>query len=212
MNVKEFFYPDLRKIAVTLIIILIGWFSIDSFWNLMFYFCHSCLIQGRCPLYCSVLELKNSNLIISIPLAIGLSYLVACGIVSVANAINRKYRVEEMRGMLWRKLKSEEVERRMKREEEISEESIEEKERRLKEEEERIKKEKEKFYEYLDELNTKKLKEIGLDIKENKIRCSVCKRWKSIRKDQLLDLIKEHGISIIWKYVCRDCRKKFRIE
>jgi len=82
------------------------------------------------------------------------------------------------------------------------------KEQMIRETEESLKKEKEQIYKTIEELNVKKLSEMGFDITQNKIRCSNCKNWEIINIKNLTDMIKDHGMDIIWKYKCKDCKKR----
>lgn len=137
----------------------------------------------------------------------------------------------ELRGFLWRKLhekipsdekktkekKSEKEVPKIVEELPVEERELIEQERLIKEEEEFIKQEKERLFKTMNELNIRKLKEMGLDVVENKVRCSICKDWKPLskRKFQRKDLkvivgnmIKKHGIDIIWTYKCNECKTK----
>ncbi len=141
----------------------------------------------------------------------------------------------ELRGILWRKMQGmkrknkkepkkeekkprievkdkeisidEEELKKVAKEEELSEQEVKEEEELIREEEARIKEEKIKMYRFYDELNKIKLKDMGLDIVNGKIRCVVCKKWKGYTDEILLALIKRNGIDIIWKYMCEKCRK-----
>jgi len=99
------------------------------------------------------------------------------------------------------------IEKPVEKEEELTEQEVKEEEKLIREEEEKIKEEKIKMYRFYDELNKMKLKEMGLDIVNGKIRCVVCKQWKGYSEERLLDLIKKNGIDIIWKFMCDKCRK-----
>jgi len=92
--------------------------------------------------------------------------------------------------------------------EDLGEKKIKEMSNLIKEEEALVKEQKKKLEKYLDVINIKKLKSIGVDVKANKIFCSVCKQWKTIPKDQLTKLIQKHGFDIIWEYKCPDCKGK----
>jgi len=96
---------------------------------------------------------------------------------------------------------------RVEKEEELSEAEVKEEEELIREEEEKIKEEKIKMYRFYDELNKMKLKEMGLDIVNGKIRCVICKQWKGYTDEILLELVKRNGIDIIWKFMCDKCRK-----
>jgi len=207
MDLKSFFKPDLRKISLMVILSIAGWFFSDSFFNLVFFFCHSCLIEGRCPLYCSLLELKNLDMFTGIFSSLVTNYLLSCVIVSVIDLMKEKFGISNLRGILWRRLKSRRPENIQRIEVIEDEEAIKEKERMLREEEERLREEKKKFYEYLNEVNKKRLKEMGYDVEKEKIRCINCKKWKSCPKSELINLIKRYGISILWRYVCENCKK-----
>ncbi len=120
----------------------------------------------------------------------------------------------ELRGYFWRKMhetgdSSKETKPIEKRKEtQVEENDIVKKEQLIREEEELLKQEKEKLYKTIDELNIKKLLDIGLDTSQNKIRCSNCKNWEPINENNLAEMIKHHGINIIWKYKCKNCKKK----
>ena len=125
----------------------------------------------------------------------------------------------QLRGLLWRKLKEmekKEEKRDKKKEveeaEEIPEEELKEKEELLRKEEERLRKEKIKMLKALDEINKKKLKEMGLDIAKKRIRCILCKKWEAYNDEELLELIKKNDFDVIWKYICKECRKKLKKE
>ena len=137
-----------------------------------------------------------------------------------------------LRGILWKKLHSKKSEPKEKEktvekkeetppeEEEKSEEELQEEEEQImkeaemkeeealiREEEERMREEKIKMYRFRDESNKKKLRDMGLDVKEGKILCVVCKKWKGYTEEALMALVKRNGIDIIWKYICDKCRK-----
>jgi copper oxidase (laccase) domain-containing protein len=104
-------------------------------------------------------------------------------------------------------------------EEFLTENELIEREKLIKEEEELLKQEKEKLIKTINELNIKKLKDMGLDVVENKIRCSICKDWKPLSKRKFLrrepktiigNMIKKHGVDIIWTYKCKECKKKIK--
>jgi hypothetical protein len=122
-----------------------------------------------------------------------------------------------LRGLLWKKLHEKEDKKENSLPEmhkdnkkvELTEEErqVKEEEELIREEEEKIKEEKIKMYRFFDEINKMKLKEMGIDIVDGKIRCVICKKWKGYTDEGLLDLIKRNGIDIIWKYMCDQCRK-----
>lgn len=135
----------------------------------------------------------------------------------------------ELRGILWRKMHEEKpvIEERKKvieehkipeiKPEEIelpedsdSTEELIKHQQLIREQEEYIKEEKKKMAKFVDELNTKKLKDMGFDITQNMIRCSNCGKWKTVSKKELTNKMKKHGIDIIWKYVCRECAKSLK--
>lgn len=135
----------------------------------------------------------------------------------------------QLRGILWRKMQAmKEVkgkprpkleiklrgdymknreEPKEKIEESMEEGQAREEEELIREEEERIKEGKIKLYRFYDDLNRLKLKDMGLDVNKNKIRCAVCKNWEDYTEEKLLGLIKRNGIDIIWKFTCKKCRK-----
>ena len=138
----------------------------------------------------------------------------------------------QLRGVLWKKLHSKKAEPKEKVKEKLVDEKVtqeeelpegeelekeeeqimkeaemKEEEGLISEEEARIREEKIKMYRFRDESNKKKLKDMGLDVKEGKILCVVCKKWKGYTDEALIDLIKRNGIDIIWKYICDKCRK-----
>jgi len=149
-------------------------------------------------------------------------YVLSCSINKNLDEIKKKYGITTFRGILYRKLreekkiekteeKIEEIQKKIiyereKTTEELSEEQIKEKERQLKEEEEFLKEEKEKLRQQIDEVNIDKLKNMGLDIKENLILCSNCNNWKPLPMKRLLKRIEKKGFGIIWKYRCKECR------
>ena len=128
----------------------------------------------------------------------------------------------ELKGLLWKKIHEKEDEKekpspeipKEKKKEGFTEEEVKvkEEEKLIREEEDRIREEKIKMYRFFDELNKMKLKEMGIDIVEGKIRCVICKKWKGYTDEGLIDLIKRNGIDIIWKYICNQCRKSLLRE
>lgn len=151
-------------------------------------------------------------------------YVLSCSINKNLDELKKKYGITAFRGILYRKLTEEKriketqeklkekekkiIDEREKVIEESDEEKIKEKERLLKEQEEFIKEEKEKLRQQVDEMNTDKLKNMGLDIKENLILCSSCNNWKPLPRERMLKLIEKKGFEIIWKYKCRECKKQ----
>ncbi len=163
-------------------------------------------------------------------------FLLSCVIGLIVDKIKVRYGITSFRGLLWKKLqrkgpkpskKAEKPEKIEKaKEEPKEEEKVEEKkEEKLEEiegriDEEKIKKvaelirEEETFLrerrkelqKFLDEMNVKKLKNMGIDMKQNKILCSDCKKWKTLPKGKLTKLIEEHGLDVIWEYRCPDCK------
>ena len=114
----------------------------------------------------------------------------------------------ELRGILWRKINEMKQKPEQETEETLQEDEAKEEEEFLREEDVRIRKEKTKLYEFYDGLNRMKMKDMGLDIDNNKIRCTICKEWKDYTNEKLLGLIKRNGIDIIWKFTCKECRKR----
>jgi len=110
------------------------------------------------------------------------------------------------------KIKREEIEEKeevkLEEIEELDEEKIKEMSTLIREEEGFLKEQKEKLQKYLDEMNVKRLKSIGADVKENKILCSGCKRWIKLPKGKLTKLIEKHGFDVIWEYKCPECKGK----
>jgi len=151
-------------------------------------------------------------------------YVLSCSINKNLDEIKEKYGITTFKGFLWRKYKKEiKIEKPLEKIEErekkviyerekttegIEKEEIKEKERQLKEQEELIKDEKERLHQQVEEMNTDKLKEMGLDIKENLILCSSCNDWKPLKKERLAKMIGKKGFEIIWKYRCRECKKR----
>ena len=91
---------------------------------------------------------------------------------------------------------------------EMGEEEIKEMSTLIREEETFLKEQKKRLQKYLDETNIQKLKSIGVDVKENKILCSGCKRWIRLPRGKLMKLIEKYGFDIIWEYRCPDCKGK----
>jgi hypothetical protein len=114
----------------------------------------------------------------------------------------------ELRGILWRKIQEMKQKPKEETEEKMDEEEAKVEEQFIREEEIRLREEKKDLYEFYDSLNRMKMKDMGLDIDKDKIKCTICKKWKDYTKERLLGLIKRNGIDIIWKYTCKDCRKK----
>ena len=151
-------------------------------------------------------------------------FLLSCLSNWIIEKIKGKYGIVMIRGFLWRKLKKDwearkpeggkkkEKELPKKKEEkpeeteELSEEDIREMSKLIREEEGFIKGQKKKLEKYLDEMNLKKLKEMGLDIKGNKILCSNCKNWVELPRKQLMKLLGGYGFDIIWEYRCPKCK------
>jgi len=104
-------------------------------------------------------------------------------------------------------LEKEEKELQEEEEQIMKEAEMKEEEALIREEEERMREEKIKMYRFRDESNKKKLRDMGLDVKEGKILCVVCKKWKGYTEEALMALVKRNGIDIIWKYICDKCRK-----
>jgi hypothetical protein len=158
-------------------------------------------------------------------------FLLSCVINLIIEKIKLKYGITTFRGILWRKLekletrpldefkqpekiiekKEEKPKEKIKPElelKDIDEEKVKQMSEQIREEEVFLKEQKKKLGKYLDEINIKKLKSIGVDIRENKIYCTKCKQWKSLSKDQMLKLIQNYGFDIIWEYKCPDCGGK----
>jgi len=115
------------------------------------------------------------------------------------------------------KVQKEEIKPEEKKEEEakpeveiegIDEKKIKEMSSLIREEESSLKEQKKKLEKYLDEMNIKKLKSMGVDLKDNKIFCSGCKQWKTLPKGKLTKLIQKHGFDVIWEFKCPDCEGK----
>ena len=161
-------------------------------------------------------------------------FLLSCVIHLIIERIKVKYNIATFRGLLWRKLEKKEigplrkVERHEKVEEgkkeikpeekkeeiklgeleEMDEEKIKEMSTLIREEETFLKEQKKKLQKYLDKANIQKLKSIGVDVEENKILCSGCKRWIKVQRSKLMKLIEKHGFDIIWEYKCPECKSK----
>lgn len=226
MGLIGFFKPGWRKVLIfllPLIVSLIVFLAIPAkrpdVWEipdlLSFTFLHF-------PTYVEVLITTESQIINGLVFYIPW-YLFSCLMVWVNDTV-------ELKGLLWRKLqkgkegkeveegKHEEKEEEGKKEEEhekkeeerkveeLDEDKLKERKRHLEEEEKRIKEEKERLREELGRLNIEKLREIGLDIEKNKIRCVNCKKWETLSKDKILDLMKKEGLKIIWSYECKECK------
>ena len=142
----------------------------------------------------------------------------------------------ELKGLLWKKLrkgekgeeepkteaKKEEVKRQEKPKEEVkpevkpkSEEELRKMSEILRGEDEEIRKQEEmlkqkkiEIFKSYELLNIDKLRSMGYDMKQNAIRCVICRKWMSYDKEKLSELIKKNDVDIIWKYVCKECRKK----
>jgi len=129
--------------------------------------------------------------------------------------INDRFR---LKGLLWRKMHKIEYEPQIKKVEEIKPIEIHEYDKMIKRVIERehfligqeghIKEELEKIHEFRDQVNKKKLKEIGVDLDQGSIRCSKCYNWKKMTKKDLSDLIAKNDIDILWKYQCKECSDK----
>jgi len=160
-------------------------------------------------------------------------FLLACAISLIVEKIRMRFGITTFRGLLWRKVEKmefkplekvklpkkvekpkEEIELEEKKEVkpeeigEVGEEKITEMSTLIREEETFLREQKERLQKYLDEMNVKKLKSIGVDVKENKIICSGCKRWIQLRKGRLMKLIERYGFDIIWEYRCPECKHK----
>jgi hypothetical protein len=217
MDWKEFLKPDFRKILLFLLpmilltVVYVVSMTINSDeWKIddtpvnfiIFHF--PCFIEKK--LFCSganccFASIQNqifSSLISYLPW-----FLFSWFIVWANDKV-------ELRGYLWRKIQEKETSiKEIKTIENlpIEESEIVKKEQSIREQEEFLKQEKEKIYKTMDELNTKKLLEMGVDITQDKIRCSICKNWEPTNKKNLASMIKQHGIDIIWKYKCKNCKK-----
>ena len=150
-------------------------------------------------------------------------YILSCSINKNLEEIKKKYGITTFKGILWKKLregekieetheKIQEKEKKIlyqqeKAMEEVEEEKIKEREKLIEEQEELIKEEKEELRQEIDQMNTDKLREMGLDIKENLILCSGCNEWKPLTEKRLLKLIEKKGFGIIWKYRCTECKR-----
>jgi len=165
-------------------------------------------------------------------------FLLSCAIGLIVEKIRMRYGITAFRGLLWRKIEKietkpfkkvklpkkvekpkekpkEEIKPEEEKEEieleeleEVGEGKITEMSTLIREEETFLREQKEKLQRYLDEMNVKKLKSIGVDVKENKIICSGCKQWIQLRKGGLMKLIERHGFDVIWEYKCPDCKRK----
>jgi len=160
-------------------------------------------------------------------------FLLSCVIGLIVDKIRVRYKIMTFRGLLWRKLekKKEEPKKEKEKEEEpkkekkeeepeeekkeepeeiggASDETIKEMANLIREEETFLKEQKKEFQKFLDDMNVKKLKGMGIDIKKNKIICSGCKKWKTLPKGELLELMGKHGFDVIWEYKCPRCREK----
>jgi len=154
-------------------------------------------------------------------------FLLSCVIGLIVDKIKMRFSITTFRGLLWKKLEKGEIkplkkEKSRKKEEkieekkeepeievgEMSEKQLEEMANLLREEETFLKEQKKEFRKFLDQMNVKKLRSMGVDLEKNKILCSGCKKWKSLPKDKLLELIKNQGFDIIWEYRCPSCEEK----
>jgi len=160
-------------------------------------------------------------------------FLLSCVIHLIIGKIKVKFGITTFRGLLWRKLGKKEIgplrkiERPEKTEEKkeikpeekeeeikpgelegMDEEKIKEMSTLIREEETFLKEQKKKLQKYLDETNIQKLKSIGVDVEENKILCSGCKRWVKVQRGKIMKLIEKHGFDIIWEYKCPECKSK----
>ena len=222
MDWKEFFKPNFRKILVFLlpiifltVIYLITLAVNSEEWKInktpvdYVFFHFPCFIESK--LICKSSNCCFESIVTQIIGSIMFYspwFLFSWFIVWVNDKV-------ELRGYLWRKIhetsepskKTEPIEK-SKTEIPISDNELIKKEQEIRQEEERIKQEKEQIYRTMDETNTKKLFEMGLDLKEGKIRCSNCIKWEPVNKKNLMNMINKHGIEIIWKYKCKECKKK----
>jgi hypothetical protein len=214
MDWKEFLEPDIRKIILFILPIIfltvvyiilwitknVEWIGVTPVNFIIFHF--PCFLESK--LFChtssccfvSITTQVGSSLIFYLPW-----FLFSWFIVWANDKV-------ELRGYLWRKLQEKIPPRQIKLENPLpGEMEIVKKEQFINSEETLIKKEKEKIANDIDDLNIRKMLEIGLDMNQGLIRCSNCKSWEPTDKKRLSKMIKKHGIDIIWKYKCKDCRK-----
>jgi hypothetical protein len=237
MEWKEFLKPDERKIIFFLLMLIIAPFpyfaqseSTPSKIEVRFVWGFPPLVSSLYGYLPQSLQRVNAGIFevmrvkttyLWIPTYSFSLFLLSCTIDWFLERIKERYGIETYRGLLWRvfrkklkfRAKGETEKRREKLEgmestEEPSEEEIKEIAELIKREETFIQEQKRRLEEYVNELNTKKLKEMGLDIKENKILCSECKRWIALSREKTMKLLEKHGFEIIWKYVCPDCRQR----
>ncbi len=217
MDWKEFLKPDWRKILLLLLPIIfliviygLSWAINSDEWKIndnpvnyiIFHF--PCFIEKRlfCSTNCcfaSALTQVASCIIFYLPWFV-FSWFIAWA--------NDKV---DLRGYLWRRIHEKETpneEVKTTQETPIENSEIIKKKQSLLEEEKRLKQEREEIYKTIDELNVRKLLEIGLDVNQSRIRCSNCIAWESINNKNLSKMIKRHGIDILWKYKCKNCKKK----
>lgn len=218
MGLKEFFKPSWRKIllfllpmiflaivyAVSLAINSDEWKINDSPINyVVFHF--PCSIEKK--LFCDSANccFKSTETQIESSLIFYVPWFLFSWFIVWANE------KVELRGYFWRKMHEKETpSKEVKSMEKVPVEEGEliKKEQLIKEEEERIKQEKEQIYKTIEEVNIKKLMEMGLDVSQDKIRCSNCKNWEPIKKKNLGNMVKKYGMDIIWKYKCKNCKNK----
>jgi len=219
MELKEFLKPNWRKILLfalpmifLTVVYTVSWILNSDEWKItdtpvnyiIFHF--PCFIEKKlfCSANCCFASIQNqtlSSLIFYVPWFLFSWFIIWA---------NEKV---ELRGYLWRRMHEKETpSKEIKPTEKmpIEESEIIKKERLIREEEERLKQEKEEIYKNIDELNVRKLIEIGLDVKQSKIRCSNCINWEPITKKSLTKIINKYGIDILWKYKCKNCKKKKR--
>jgi len=219
VELKEFLKPNWRKILLFLLPIIFLTLTYVVLWltkyneliddNLINYiiFHFPCFIETK--LFCnntnccftSTMTQVVSSLIFYVPWFLFSWFIVWA---------NEKV---ELRGYLWRKMQeiempSKETKPVEKKEELPVDDELIKKKQLIKEEEEILKQEKEKLYQNIDDVNIRKLLEIGFDIKQNKIRCSNCINWDPVNNKNLAKMIKKHGIDILWNYKCKNCKKK----
>lgn len=151
-------------------------------------------------------------------------FLLSCVVNLIIEHIKLRFDIATFRGVLWRKLEKREMppltiqrpekigkKEEVKLEEDIGEidgKKVKEMVDLIKEEEAFIKEQKKNLNKYLDEANIKKLKDIGVDVRENQILCSRCNQWVKLPKDRLIKLIEKYGFDIIWEYKCPECKNK----
>jgi len=89
-------------------------------------------------------------------------------------------------------------------------ELLSEEDEEIRRQEEMIKQKKMEIFQSYDELNIEKLRSMGYDIGQNTIRCVICREWKNYDTEKLSELIKKNNVDVIWKYVCKECRKSMK--